>query len=111
MQHVGLTVPEKYSEPLVKILQPRRPPMSLNIRNSKLSDKAFDHLCKCIDSSPPHEVALTGLSLKFCFLTFDHCMQLANALRFNKTLIKLGLSNNGLKSCTAAYILDALTTN
>ena len=85
--------------------------MSLNIRNSKLSDKAFDHLCKCIDSSPPHEVALTGLSLKFCFLSFDHCVQLANALRFNKTLIKLDLSNNGLKSCTAAYILDALTTN
>ena len=111
MQHIGLTVPEKQSEALVKILAPKRPPMSLNIRNSKISEKAFDYLCKCIGSAPPYEVALTGLSLKFCFLTFENCLKLRDALEFNKTLIKLDLSNNGLKSVTASYILEALKIN
>ena len=111
MQHVGLTVQEKLSDQLVRMAQPKKPPMSLNIRNSKLADKSFDYLCKCLVSHPPHEVALTGLSLKFCFLSFEHCIHLADALQFNKSLIRLDLSNNGLKSCTARFILDSLLIN
>ena len=112
MQHIGLTVPEKQSDSLIKILAPKKAPMSLNIRNSKISDKAFDYLCnKCINFKPGFEVALTGLSLKFCFLSFEHCLQLQDSLTFNKSLIKLDLSNNGLKSSTAKYILEALYTN
>ena len=34
-----------------------------------------------------------------------------DALEFNKTLIKLDLSNNGMKSVTASYILEALEIN
>ena len=95
----------------MRILQPKKPPMSLNMRNSKFVDKSFDYLCKCITSQPPFEVALTGLSLKFCFLSFEHCIKLADALQFNKSLIRLDLSNNGLKSCTVRFILDSLLIN
>ena len=107
MQHIGLTVQEKMSDQLVRMVQPKKPPMSLNLRNSKLADKAFDYLCKCLTS----DVALTGLSLKFCFLSFEHCIKLADALQFNKSLIRLDLSNNGLKSCTTRFILDSLLIN
>lgn len=36
---------------------------------------------------------------------------MGNALRFNKTLVKLDLSNNALKACTARFVLDALLDN
>ena len=110
MQHIGLTVQEKQSDALVQMVQPRKPPMSLNLRNSKLGDKAFDRLCKCLIAKD-FPYALTGLSLKFCFLSFEHCVKLADALIFNKSLIRLDLSNNGLKSCTTRFILDSLQTN
>mmetsp|Transcript_37861 Transcript_37861/g.27873 ORF Transcript_37861/g.27873 Transcript_37861/m.27873 type:complete len:81 (+) Transcript_37861:690-932(+) len=80
---------------MVKILMPKRPPLSLNMRNSQLSVPAFDYLCRSL-SQP--EFYLTGLSLKFCFLTFEQILTLANSLRFNKSLVKLDLSKNGLKS-------------
>ena len=48
MQHIGLTCQEKQSDALVRMLQPKKPPMSLNMRNSKFADRSFDYLCKCI---------------------------------------------------------------
>lgn len=36
---------------------------------------------------------------------------LGNALRFNKTLVRLDLGNNTLKACTVRFILDALLDN
>ncbi len=36
---------------------------------------------------------------------------LGNALRFNKTLVRLDLGNNAMKPCTARFILDALLAN
>lgn len=38
-------------------------------------------------------------------------MDLSNALRFNKSLVKIDLSHNGLKSFTAKYVLEALIDN
>jgi hypothetical protein len=38
-------------------------------------------------------------------------VSLANALRFNKTLVKLDLGKNAMKPCTARFILDALLDN
>lgn len=38
-------------------------------------------------------------------------MLLADGLRFNKTLVKLGLANNGLKACVVKFLLDALSDN
>ncbi len=38
-------------------------------------------------------------------------MELANSLRFNKSLVKLDLSNNALKSCVVKFLLDSLLDN
>ena len=54
---------------------------------------------------------LTALNLKFCFLTFEQIKKLSDALRFNKTLVKLDLSNNGLTAGVTNYLLDALNVN
>jgi Ran GTPase-activating protein (RanGAP) involved in mRNA processing and transport len=58
---------------------------------------------------------ITGLSLKFCYLDFtsskNDIMMLADGLRFNKTIVKLDLSKNAIKSCMAKFLLDALEDN
>jgi len=54
---------------------------------------------------------LTALNLKFCFLNFDQIKKLADCLRFNKTLVKLDLSNNGLCSPVVNYLIEALRVN
>ena len=38
-------------------------------------------------------------------------MQLAEGIRFNKTLVKLDLSHNALKSCVMKFVFDALDNN
>ena len=78
------------------------------MRNSHLTKNCFDYLGRCMQSS---DFCLTALNLKFCFLTFDQIKKLADSLRFNKTLIKLDLSNNGLKSRVANYLMEALSVN
>jgi len=78
----------------VKLLGPKRPPINLNLRNSFLTKQASDYLCKSLNSQ---EYYLTSLNLKFCYLSYDQISQLSNALRFNKTLVKLDLSSNALK--------------
>mmetsp|Transcript_26566 Transcript_26566/g.35531 ORF Transcript_26566/g.35531 Transcript_26566/m.35531 type:complete len:227 (+) Transcript_26566:460-1140(+) len=108
--YVGLTVQNTQSDHLVRILQPRRPAISqsLNMRNSRLSKNCFDYLSKCMMAQ---EYNLTALNLKFCFLTFDQIKKLSDALRYNKTLVKLDLSNNGLCSPVANYLVDSLRVN
>lgn len=92
---------------------PKKPatPFTLNMRNSHVNKSAMDYLSRAIQGtglSQGNEYYLSALNLKFCFLAFEQFVQLADALRFNKTLVKLDLSNNCLKSCTARYILDSL---
>lgn len=110
MIYVGLTVQGVQSEQLVKILQPKRPPtsMSLKMRNSSLTKGCFEWLGKSLVSP---DFCLTALNLKFCFLTFDQIKKLADSLRFNKTLTRLDLSNNGLCSAVTNYLLQALKVN
>ena len=38
-------------------------------------------------------------------------MSLAAAFKFNKTIVKLSLANNGLKSCVAKFLLESLLDN
>jgi hypothetical protein len=94
----------------VRLLVPKKPPtsFSINMRNSQVNKNSMDYLCKGLGN---HEYHLTALSLKFCFLPFEFIVQLADALRFNKSLIKLDLSNNCLKACTAKHIVEALLIN
>ena len=51
------------------------------------------------------------MNLKFCFLKFDHIKILSDALRHNKTLVKLDLSNNGLTPRVGSYLIEALMEN
>ena len=99
----------------MRLIQFKKPGMrespvafGLNMRNSQLTKNSGDYLFKAISNEGYY---LTGLSLKFCFLTFENCLQLADALRYNKHLVKLDLSNNALKSCTVRFILNEVAIN
>jgi len=54
---------------------------------------------------------LAELNFKFCFLSFDDIIQLSNGIKFNSTIFKIDLSNNGLKACTFKFFLDSLVDN
>ena len=92
----------------MKLLGPKKPPFNLNLRNSTLTKHAGDYLFKAINQP---EYYLTSLNLKFCYLQPEEIIRLAQSLRFNKTLVKLDLSHNALKACTAKFVLQALLDN
>ena len=110
--YVGLTIAGGTHATLidgyVKLLTQKKPPLSLNMRNSTITKHAGDYLFKAISSQ---DYYLTALNLKFCYLTFDQMVLLSNSLRFNKSLVKLDLSSNALKPCVARFLLDALLDN
>ena len=108
LNYVGLSVSGLYCDQIVRLLQPRRPPLSLNLRNSTLNDKSVEYLAKAISNSDNN---LSALSLKYCYLTFEHVHQLAKALRFNRSLVKLDLSHNALKFSTTKYLLESCIDN
>ena len=110
MIYVGLTVQGGQSEALARIMQPKRPPtsFSLNMRNSSLSPKAFDYLGRCMQSA---DFCLTALNLKFCYLGFDMIKKLADSLKYNKTVVKLDLSNNALTPRVGNYLLECIKPN
>ena len=54
---------------------------------------------------------MTALSFKYCYLTFEDFILLTKGLLCNRTIVKLDLSNNALKSCVAKFLLDALVEN
>ena len=93
---------------MAKLLGFKRPPLSLNMRNSQLTNGAMNHISQSLANPSFY---LTGLSLKFCYLSFEHLLQLANGIKFNHSLVKLDLSNNGLKPCTIKFFLEALVDN
>ena len=78
------------------------------MRNSSLVKPATDYLFKSI-SSP--DFYLTTLSLKFTYPNFEQLLELASALRFNKTLVRLDLSSNALRPQACRFLLDALLDN
>lgn len=82
--------------------------MSLNMRNSRLTKNCFDYLSKSMQHI---DFNLTALNLKFCFLNFEQIKKLSDALRYNKTLVKLDLSNNGLTTGVTNYLIDSLLVN
>jgi Ran GTPase-activating protein (RanGAP) involved in mRNA processing and transport len=113
--HAGVAVKGDQSREAIQLVKASKnhgvPPncgMSLNIRNSTISTQGGNLLCKVLQH---HDYYLTALNLKFCFLSFEHIQQISSSLRTNKTLVKLDLSNNGLKHFTARYFLDAMLIN
>ncbi|CDW87985.1 UNKNOWN [Stylonychia lemnae] len=106
--YVGLTVQGSLSDQLAKMILPKKPAFNLNMRNSTLTKGAADHISKAVSNN---DYYLTSLSLKFCFISFEQLIELSNSLRFNKTLVKLDLSSNALKSCQVKFLLDSMMDN
>lgn len=66
LNHVGLTCREHLFDLFLKTLvMPKKPALSLNLRNSKLSQNSANILKKLLENP---DVKLTALSLKFTFL-------------------------------------------
>mmetsp|Transcript_12756 Transcript_12756/g.21530 ORF Transcript_12756/g.21530 Transcript_12756/m.21530 type:complete len:225 (-) Transcript_12756:230-904(-) len=93
---------------MVRLLAPKHPPMSLNMRNSKMSPNAMTYLSQAMSNSNYY---ITALNLKFCFLTFDDILMLSKGIKFNKTIVTLDLGKNGLKSCVVKFFLESLLDN
>ena len=54
---------------------------------------------------------ITALSFKFCYLEFSDIMLLADGIKFNNSLVKLDMSNNGIKACVLRFFLEAMEDN
>ena len=93
---------------MAKLLQPRKGALSLDLRNSDLSLNAVLHLSNSLSNG---NFYLTALSLKFCYLEFDHLLSLGEGIKYNHTLVKLDLSSNGLKPCTLKFFLESIVDN
>lgn len=92
----------------MQLVQAKRPAISLNMRNSTISDRALDSLCNML-CNPAYYV--TALCFKFCFLDFYQIIDLEGVIKFNKSLVKIDLSKNGLKSMTIKLFMEALQDN
>jgi Ran GTPase-activating protein (RanGAP) involved in mRNA processing and transport len=94
---------------MVRLIQPKRPTaISLNLRNSTFTPNAVYYISTTL-SSPNYYI--TALSFKFCFLSFDDLLMLSDGIKFNKTLVKLDLSNNCFKPCMTKFLFEALLDN
>ena len=51
------------------------------------------------------------MSLKFCFIGTDEIVRISKGLETNKTLVKLDLSNNALRSYMTHFLMEALRIN
>ena len=108
LRHAGLSVAGAQVDALAKLIQPKKPAFSLNMRNSTLTPHAMEYITRSIQN--PH-VYLIGLSFKFCYLSFNDVLLLAESIKFNHSLIKLDMSNNAMKACTVKFLLDSLVDN
>ena len=96
---------------MVKLCVPKKgfgTPMSLNMRNSTISLSAMRQMSIAL-SNPAFYIS--ALSFKFCYLEFSDIMLLADGMKFNQSLVKLDMSNNGIKSCVIRFLLEALCDN
>lgn len=92
---------------MASLLTPKKSAMSLNMRNSILTDGAMEILEHALIEG----YYFTGLSLKFCFIEFQHMVWLGDAIKNNTTLVKLDLSKNALKSICVKMFMEALEDN
>jgi len=104
----GLTCHGQQSEMMAHLIQPKRPGMALNMRNSTLTKPCMTYLCNNMTN---YSYYITALSFKFCYIDFDQILMLGDGLRFNKTIVKLDLSSNALKACWTKFLFEALLDN
>jgi Ran GTPase-activating protein (RanGAP) involved in mRNA processing and transport len=82
----------------------------LGLPNSQITGSAMGMLCKEIGSKK-NLCALVALNLSATFLNPRQLLQLSEALKFNRSLVKLDLSSNGLDSTCGMYIVNAIPSN
>lgn len=96
-------------EKLLRIIQPKRETgIAINMRNTAIPIRAMEYLNSVLREP---KLYLTGLDLRFCYLTFEDICLLANGLQFNTTLVKLDMGNNALKRNFLKFLLDELYDN
>ena len=70
---------------------------------------AMDYISNALENS--NDYYITSLNFKYCYLGFDDLLYLGQAMRLNRTLVKLNLSKNNLKSKTMRLFLDSIQDN
>lgn len=90
---MGLATEDANTDAIVKLIQPKKPSFSLNMWNSKQTNHSIDYLAKQLQNN---DTLITGLSFKFNYLPFEHLLKINDSLTYNKTLVRLDLSNNRL---------------
>ena len=101
-------MPSNLTESMARLIVPKHPGMALNMRNSKMSIPAMNYLATAMTNNFCY---ITALSFRFCYLEFDDIILLSKAISFNKTIVKLDLGKNALKSCVTKFFLDSLSDN
>lgn len=76
--------------------------------NSKQTNHSIDYLAKQIQNN---DTLITGLSFKFNYLPFEHLLKINDSLTYNKTLVRLDLSNNRFQSSVVGWLLRTLENN
>lgn len=76
--------------------------------NSKQNLKSIDYITKQISNA---ETLITGLSFKFNYLPFEYLVKINDSLTYNKTLVRLDLSNNRFQSSVIGWLLRTLENN
>ena len=78
------------------------------MRNSTFNRNAMLYLSNAMTNPLFY---ITALNFKFCYLEFEEILLLSTSMRFNKTIVRLDLSNNGLKACTTKFLFESLLDN
>ncbi|KRX06458.1 hypothetical protein PPERSA_05071 [Pseudocohnilembus persalinus] len=96
------------SEQVMKFVKESKNLNSFGIIDSRLTLKSIQILSQFLASS---QCQLTGLNLKFCFLSYPSVFELGKGLQRNRSLVKLDLSHNALDDVQGIYISRALKEN
>ena len=108
LQYAGLSTQGIQSDHMAKLLQPKKPAMALNMRNSSITNNAMVYISQSMTN---YNFYISALSFRFCFLKFDDIMMLSKGIKFNKTIVKLDLGKNALKPCVIKFFLESLLDN
>jgi Ran GTPase-activating protein (RanGAP) involved in mRNA processing and transport len=86
-------------DPVIK-KPPKKDPFAISNVIDKKKPKVYTHIRN-----------INGLSFKYCYLGLLEVRLLCLALKVNRSLVKLDLSNNAMNSVSGALINDALEEN
>ena len=108
LAYAGVSTKGPQSDAMAHLIAPKRPAIALNMRNSTVAESAMIYISQALANQHYY---ITAISFKFCFLEFDDLLLLADGVKFNRSLVKLDLSNNCFKSCQVKFLFEALLDN